>query len=98
MLTRLLKAKIHHAVVTQTNPDYHGSITIDRELLKFCDLLPYEAVLVAEGRPAIDFPSSIAARRVLHGPSSRPISTMRACACLLTSRNWTSASAGSWCA
>lgn len=48
MLTRLLKAKLHHAVVTRTNPEYHGSITIDRDLLKACGLLPYEAVLVAD--------------------------------------------------
>ncbi len=48
MLTRLLKAKLHHAVVTQTNPEYHGSITIDRNLLKESGLLPYEAVLVAD--------------------------------------------------
>ena len=48
MLTRLLKAKLHHAVVTRTNPEYHGSITIDRELLKASGLLPYEAVLIAD--------------------------------------------------
>lgn len=48
MLTRLLKAKIHHAVVTQTSPEYHGSITIDRDLLRACGMLPYEAVLVAD--------------------------------------------------
>ena len=29
ILTHLLKAKIHHATVTLTNPEYHGSITID---------------------------------------------------------------------
>lgn len=48
MLTRLLKAKLHHAVVTQTNPEYHGSITIDRNLLRDSGLLPYEAVLIAD--------------------------------------------------
>ena len=48
MFTRLLKAKLHHAVVTQTNPEYHGSITIDRNLLKASGLLPYEAVLIAD--------------------------------------------------
>jgi len=48
MLTRLLKAKLHHATVTQTNPEYHGSITIDTDLLRPCGLLPYEAVLVAD--------------------------------------------------
>lgn len=48
MFTRLLKAKLHHAVVTQTNPEYHGSITIDKELLRLSGLLPYEAVLIAD--------------------------------------------------
>ena len=48
MLTRLLKAKLHHAVVTRTNPEYHGSITIDKEILKASGLFPYEAVLVAD--------------------------------------------------
>lgn len=48
MLTRLLKAKLHHAVVTRTNPEYHGSITIDADLLKASGLLPYEAVLIAD--------------------------------------------------
>lgn len=48
MLTRLLKAKLHHAVVTRTNPEYHGSITIDSDLLKASGLLPYEAVLIAD--------------------------------------------------
>lgn len=48
MLTRLLKAKLHHAVVTQTNLEYHGSITIDSKLLKASGLLPYEMVLIAD--------------------------------------------------
>ena len=48
MFTRLLKAKLHHAVVTHTNPEYHGSITIDRNLLRASGLLPYEAVLIAD--------------------------------------------------
>lgn len=48
MLTRLLKAKIHRATVTQTDADYHGSITIDTDLLKASGMLPNEAVLVAD--------------------------------------------------
>ena len=48
MLTKLLKAKIHRATVTQTDVNYHGSITIDRNLMKAAGLLPYEAVLVAD--------------------------------------------------
>ena len=48
MLIKLLKAKIHHAVVTQTEVNYHGSITIDQELLRATGLLPNEAVTVAD--------------------------------------------------
>lgn len=45
---RLLKAKIHRATVTQTDVNYHGSITIDRDLLTATGLRPNEAVLVAD--------------------------------------------------
>lgn len=48
MLTRLLKAKLHHARVTRCDPEYHGSITIDTVLLKASGLLPNEKVLVAD--------------------------------------------------
>jgi aspartate 1-decarboxylase len=48
MLTKLLKAKIHRATVTFTDVNYHGSITIDRNLLKATGLLPNEAVVVAD--------------------------------------------------
>ena len=48
MLTRLLKAKIHRATVTFTDVNYHGSITIDTDLLRASGLLPNEAVIVAD--------------------------------------------------
>ena len=48
MLTRLLKSKIHRAMVTQTDVNYHGSITIDTDLLKSSGLLVNEAVIVAD--------------------------------------------------
>jgi aspartate 1-decarboxylase len=48
MLTKLLKAKIHRATVTFTDVNYHGSITIDRDLIDAAGLLPNEAVLVAD--------------------------------------------------
>ncbi len=48
MLLKLLRAKIHRATVTQTQVDYHGSITIDRDLLEAAGLLPNEAVIVAD--------------------------------------------------
>jgi aspartate 1-decarboxylase len=48
MLTKLLKAKIHRATVTFTDVNYHGSITIDSDLLRASGLLPNEAVMVAD--------------------------------------------------
>jgi aspartate 1-decarboxylase len=48
MLFRLLKAKIHRATVTFTDVNYHGSITIDSNLLRASGLFPNEAVLIAD--------------------------------------------------
>ena len=48
MLIQLLKAKIHQATVTFTDVNYHGSITIDSDLLRASGLLPNEAVIVAD--------------------------------------------------
>jgi len=48
MLTKLLKSKIHRATVTVTDVNYHGSITIDPDLLRASGLLPNEAVLIAD--------------------------------------------------
>lgn len=48
MQIRLLKAKIHRATVTFTDVHYHGSITIDSDLLRACGLYPNEAVLIAD--------------------------------------------------
>jgi aspartate 1-decarboxylase len=44
MLRPFLRAKIHRATVTQCDPDYVGSISIDRDLLGAADLLPLEKV------------------------------------------------------
>ena len=42
----LLRAKIHKATVTQADPDYVGSITIDKDLIDKVDLWANEKVLV----------------------------------------------------
>jgi aspartate 1-decarboxylase len=41
---RMLKSKIHRAVVTQANVEYEGSISIDTDLLEAADIVPYESV------------------------------------------------------
>ncbi len=43
---RMLKAKIHRAIVTDANMDYEGSITIPPELLEQADIKEHEAVHV----------------------------------------------------
>ena len=43
----MLRSKIHKATVTEANPNYIGSITIDRELVELAGLWSNEKVLVA---------------------------------------------------
>jgi len=38
----MLRAKIHHARVTETNLDYEGSLALDEDLMTAADMLPYE--------------------------------------------------------
>jgi aspartate 1-decarboxylase len=42
----MLKSKIHRARVTQADVDYEGSITLDSDLLRAADIVPYEEVHV----------------------------------------------------
>ena len=46
-MRQVLRSKIHRATVTDANPDYVGSITIDEDLLYSVGLWPGEKVLVA---------------------------------------------------
>ena len=48
MLRKMMRAKIHRATVTQCDPDYVGSITIDADLLREADIRPNEAVMVLD--------------------------------------------------
>lgn len=47
MLITVCKSKIHRATVTDADLNYVGSITIDADLIKKADLVPYEKVQVA---------------------------------------------------
>lgn len=44
----MLRSKIHGARVTQSDLNYIGSVTIDRDLLEAADLLPNEKILVID--------------------------------------------------
>jgi aspartate 1-decarboxylase len=46
MRRTLFKSKIHRATVTHADLDYEGSITLDADLLRAADILPYEKVAV----------------------------------------------------
>ncbi len=47
MLLQILKAKLHMATVTETELHYHGSVTIDRDLMDAVGFQPYEKVMIA---------------------------------------------------
>lgn len=46
MFREIMKSKIHRAVVTDSNLNYVGSITVDKSLLDAADILPNEKVQV----------------------------------------------------
>ncbi|MCX6826537.1 MAG: aspartate 1-decarboxylase [candidate division Zixibacteria bacterium] len=47
MLTTVCKSKIHRATITDANVNYEGSITIDVDLMKAADIVPFEKVQIA---------------------------------------------------
>ena len=44
MLLTMMKGKLHRATITQADPDYEGSISIDTDLLEASGILPHEQV------------------------------------------------------
>jgi aspartate 1-decarboxylase len=44
----MFKSKIHRATVTDANLDYEGSVSIDPDLMRAADILPYEQVHVVD--------------------------------------------------
>ncbi len=49
MLIQYLKSKIHMAVITDAQPDYVGSLTIDLDLMEASGLAPNQKILVTNG-------------------------------------------------
>ncbi len=47
MRIKALKSKLHLATVTRADLNYHGSLTIDPDLMEAVGILPYEAILVS---------------------------------------------------
>lgn len=48
MRITMLKSKIHRAVVTQSDLNYVGSITIDEDLMEAANIFEYEKVQIAD--------------------------------------------------
>ncbi len=48
MLRTICKSKLHGATVTEANVAYTGSLTLDAQLMKAADLVPYEQVHVVD--------------------------------------------------
>lgn len=48
MIRSMCKSKIHRATVTNANINYVGSITLDLDLMRAADILPYEKVQVVD--------------------------------------------------
>lgn len=46
MKRTLFKSKIHRATITQADLYYEGSLTLDSELMKAANLLPYEQIAI----------------------------------------------------
>ena len=44
MTREMLRAKIQRITVTERNVEYEGSLTLDAELMRACDMLPHERV------------------------------------------------------
>ena len=59
MLRQVLYAKIHRAVVTDSNPDYMGSVTIDPVLLEATGMVVNEKILVADCETGARFESYV---------------------------------------
>ena len=48
MLRTVCRSKIHGATVTEANIHYTGSLTVDAQLMRAADLVPYEQVHVVD--------------------------------------------------
>ena len=77
MLVNVCKSKIHKAVVTEAVLDYEGSITIDENLMKEANLLPYELVQVLNQNNGARFETYVLVGKpgsgtiCLNGPAAR---------------------------
>lgn len=81
MFLKVLRAKIHRATVTQTDPDYVGSITIDEELLRASGIRPNEVVLIADSDNGARFETY-----VIKGPAGSGVCAINGAAARLVNK------------
>ena len=46
MFRQFLSGKLHQCTVTRADPEYVGSVSIDRDLLDAAGILPYEKIMI----------------------------------------------------
>jgi aspartate 1-decarboxylase len=81
MFCQVLRAKIHRATVTQTDPDYVGSITIDEDLLRVSGIRPNEVVMIADVDNAARFHTY-----VIKGPAGSGVCAINGAAAKLVNK------------
>ena len=47
-MRNVLRSKIHRAYITDANPDYIGSVIIDRDLMEKVDLWEFEKIMICD--------------------------------------------------
>ncbi len=77
MFRLMLRSKIHRALVTDSNLEYEGSLTVDPLLLEAAGILPYEQVSVSNLNNGERFETYVIPGKrgmgemVLNGPTAR---------------------------
>lgn len=77
MLRTVLKSKIHRATVTETELNYEGSLTLDRDLMDAADLYPFEHVQILNFHSGARFDTYViegprgSGQVCLNGPAAR---------------------------
>jgi aspartate 1-decarboxylase len=77
MFRLMLRSKIHRAIVTDSNLEYEGSLTVDPVLLEAASILPFEQVHVSNLNNGERFETYVipgkrgGGEMVLNGPTAR---------------------------
>ncbi len=77
MLRTMLQAKLHHAAVTRCELEYHGSLTIDMDLVDAAGMLEFQQIQIYNGASGARFETYIIAGKrgtgemQVNGPAAR---------------------------